>query len=390
MNTLFKTSRFPTVIFLSFSLINCGGGDSDGGGNGGSSATQITVGKKLFFDENLSSEGNQSCASCHSPAKGFADPRVSKIVPVSEGSGSGDFGNRNAPTAAYASFIPTFTQLTTQTDDNTVSNYQGGQFLDGRAADLVEQAKGPFLNPVEMKNVDKADVVTKVQSAIYANEFKEVFGDNVFDNTETAYDNIATAIAAFERSSELQPFSSKFDAVMEGTASFTASEEDGFELFKGDAKCANCHTVNDPADRSIFSDFNYFNIGTPKNPDNPVYDNDIAFIDGGLGDRADFAGTADETQQKGKFRTPTLRNIACTGPYMHNGVYATLREIITHYDLTVANHIAAPFPALFEPEVDLNIAEELKVGLGLDPDDYDDLESFLNTLSDGYPSSICN
>ncbi len=375
-------------------LIACGGGGStSNNGSGITLSTQASVGKKLFNDENLSSEANQSCASCHDPAFGFADPDVSVSAPVSEGSRSGDFGNRNAPTAAYASQIPEFTRIATQTLDGTNSSFQGGQFLDGRRSTLAEQARDPFLNPVEMNNTDAADVVSKVQAASYADEFRAVFGADAFADTATAYNNIATAIAAFESTSEMNPFTSKFDAVMAGSASFTASEQSGFELFTGDvAKCANCHTVNDPDPAgSLFTDFNYFNIGTPVNTNNPAYVDDNNFRDGGLGDSLALTDPTDQAAEQGKFRTPTLRNIELTAPYMHNGRYETLREVILHYDIVVSS--AESGFSLIEdyPEVDANIALELNFNdpnftpaLGLIEQEMIDLENFMLTLTDGY------
>ncbi len=263
----------------------------------------------------------------------------------------------------------------------TPSKYAGGLFLDGRRDTLAGQAKDPFLNPKEMHNTDKADVVSKVKLASYADEFREVFGQNAFDDTNAAYDNIAKAIAAFESTRMFSPFSSKFDAVMAGKATFTASEQRGFDLFKSDkAKCANCHTIKNPPDQSLFTDFKYFNIGTPRNPHNP----DTA-VDIGLAGNPNI-DSADAATEKGKFRTPTLRNVAITAPYMHNGAYATLQEVIQHYDISVANYIQEPaFSFNYEPEVKENIAEEMKTTLGLDTaTDYVDLENFLKTLTDGF------
>ncbi len=373
-----------SITLSSLPLTGCGGGSSTT--PEGSTVSQVSVGKKIFFDTNLSSNANQSCSTCHDPAHGFADPRVSKSAPVSEGSVSGAFGNRNAPTSAYASAITQFGLSTTPTVE-TASKYQGGQFLDGRRENLVAQAKDPFLNPVEMNNTDAADVVNKVRNATYANEFIELFGANAFDDIPTAYNNIATAIGAFESSSEMNPFSSKFDAVMASQASFTASEQRGFDLFKGTkAKCANCHTVNPAGGApSIFSDFKYYNIGTPANPDNPVYATDSTFVDQGLASNSNI-DTLDIATEKGKFRTPTLRNIELTSPYMHNGVYETLKETITHYDITVTN--ADGLNVSTEPEVTENIASELNYGLytplGLTEEEYIDLENFMKTLTDGF------
>ena len=377
------------IFFVStLLLVSCGGssGGGSGGGddNNGSGASMRSVGKKLFFDEDLSSNGNQSCASCHDPAAGFADPNVTDAAPVSEGSVPGQLGNRNAPTAAYASLIPQFVPQVTQTADLTVSNFHGGQFLDGRASTLVDQAKAPFLNPLEMNNADKATVVNKVQNASYADEFIEVFGTNAFSNVDQAYDNIAAAIAVFETSSEMNPFTSKFDAVMASNASFSASEQRGFDLFKGTvARCGNCHTLNSPdATGSLFTDFNYYNIAIPVNTDNPAYVDDNMFRDGGLGDSPVITLTAEQAAEQGKFRTPTLRNVELTVPYMHNGAFATLNDVIRHYDITATDSF------MFVPEVENDIALELNyrmdMPLGLSVQDYADLENFMLTLTDGY------
>jgi cytochrome c peroxidase len=374
------------VIISTLFIAGCGGssgGSSDDAAGTAAGSSIVALGKKIFFDEDLSSNNNQSCGSCHDPVAGFADPDATVAAPVSAGSPPATFGNRNAPTAAYASSIPIFVKVPSTTLDGTDSNFQGGQFLDGRSSTLIDQAKAPFLNPAEMNNVDEADVVDKVQNASYADDFMKVFGVDAFDNTLQAYDNIAVAIAAFETSREMNPFTSKFDAVMAAgsTINFTPSELRGFELFKDPvkAKCANCHTVDDPAVGSLFTDFNYYNIGTPKNPANPVYAVEPLFRDDGLGGRIDLT-VAEKAAEQGKFRTPSLRNVELTAPYMHNGVYATLTEVIRHYDIQIANGFVTP-------EVNANIANELDEGgpgLGLQPDDYTDLENFMLTLTDGF------
>ena len=126
-----------------------------------------SVGKKIFFDTNLSTPKGQSCASCHSPEAAFADPEGEVVSP---GALPGRFGNRNAPMATYASYIPAFDF------DETKGVYVGGQFWDGRADSLEEQAKGPFLNPLEMNMPNKTSVVARVAASDYADEFEEAFG----------------------------------------------------------------------------------------------------------------------------------------------------------------------------------------------------------------------
>jgi cytochrome c peroxidase len=358
------TSRGMLVALLLITA-GCSSGDGTPVVSG---VDSVTLGRKIFFDENLSSNANQSCASCHDPVAGFADPDVLQTAPVSAGSVVTSFGNRNAPTSAYASFSPDFRLTTTGQTSEEASKYEGGQFLDGRSVDLVEQAKAPFLNPVEMNNTDAADVVAKVQNSAYADDFITVFGAGAFDNITTAYNNIAAAIAAFEDSSEMNPFTSKFDAFQNdpGSNPLTASELRGFNLFRGSkAKCANCHVTGGQA---LFTNFKYFNIGVPSNPNNPDNTQDL-----GLG------AIVSEAAEEGKFKVPTLRNIELTAPYMHNGVYATLEDVVRHYDIQVANEFITP-------EVNRNIAPELNAGtftgLGLSTQESADLVAFMKTLTD--------
>ncbi|MES9946616.1 MAG: cytochrome c peroxidase [Candidatus Thiodiazotropha sp.] len=382
---LHKVGVAALIGCLTVSCGGGGGGSSDDSDNTNTStASMAELGKKLFFDTNLSSGSNQACSSCHDPSNGFADPRVSVTAPVSEGSVGGAFGDRNAPTAAYAAFAPAFSEVADQDQTpETDSKYQGGQFLDGRAVDLIEQAKGPFINPVEMNNASEAEVVAKVQNAEYAADFIAIFGADAFSDTTTAYHNIATAIAAFETTSEVNSFSSKFDAYLLGNYTLNASEQRGFDLFM-DAevtKCANCHTVGDTPETSLFSNFRYYNIGTPVNVNNPAYLADNSFVDDGLGASSAIA-ESDRTSERGKFKVPTLRNVELTAPYMHNGVYATLEETVLHYDIQVAN-------LFITPEVnDDNIAAEMNagtfIGLGLSDQDRADLVNFMLTLTDGY------
>jgi len=364
-----------SMILTGLILASTGCGSGDETSQASNNVNSVTLGRKIFFDENLSSNFNQSCASCHNPDSGFADNNATKISPVSAGSIVTRFGNRNAPTSAYASFSPDFGLTVSAQTSETSSKYEGGQFVDGRSESLIEQAKAPFINPVEMNNIDAADVVAKVQNSEYADDFLIVFGATAFDNINVAYNNIATAIAAFEASAEMNPFTSKFDAFQNDPVNnpLSASELRGFDLFKNPntAKCANCHVVENPTGgKALFTNFKYFNVGTPSNINNPDNSQDL-----GLG-----AAVA-ETAEEGKFKVPTLRNVELTAPYMHNGVYETLEDVVRHYDIQVANEFVMP-------EVNRNIAAELNVGtftgLGLTQQDYDDLVAFMNTLTDGY------
>jgi len=218
------------------------------------------LGKKLFFDEKLSRPPGQSCAACHAPQAGYNGIGNAKII-IYEGAVDQCYGNRNAPSAAYASFSPIFHQ-----DEN--GEYVGGQFWDGRAATLADQAKGPFLNPVEQNLADKTAVIKVVRNTSYAGLFGQIYGKDALNDVTRAYDLIADAIAAFEQSAEVNRFSSKYDAYLAGKTKLSDDEMSGLKLFEGKAKCVNCHPSRTSAAATppLFTDFKYDNIGVPKNP----------------------------------------------------------------------------------------------------------------------------
>jgi cytochrome c peroxidase len=225
------------------------------------------VGRFLFNDTRLSEPAGQSCASCHDANVAFTDP--DKRIPTSQGVNPRLFGKRNAPTAMYAAYSPVFHY------DAEEGVYEGGQFLDGRAANLQDQAEGPFLNPLEMANEGKEQVVDKVRAAPYAELFKDVYGWDVFADPEAAYQDIADAIAAFENTRTFNRFTSKYDAWQAGKAELTAQEQHGLELFEAEDKgnCAACHPsrTDDEGTPPLFTDFTYDNLGVPRNPRNPFY-----------------------------------------------------------------------------------------------------------------------
>lgn len=323
------------------------------------------LGKMLYFDANLSEPAGQACASCHAPEAGFADPDTH--LPVSEGVILGRFGGRNSPAAAYASFSPVFSY--------NGNKAVGGQFWDGRAPTLTEQAKGPFLNPVEMNNPDMASVVHKVQASAYSALFQQVYGVDAFNNIDLAYHNIADAIATYEATSELNKFSSKYDLVKAGKASFTREERHGEKLFNGKAKCSVCHAANSNMGGGnnnavdLFTDFTYHNLGLPKNTEFPMQDNPVDY---GLGA---ILGVATEN---GKFKTPHLRNIAMTPPYMHNGLLKTLKDVVHFYN-------TRDIPGLWAaPEVPANLETALVGDLGLTDAEENAIVAFMMTLTDGY------
>lgn len=327
--------------------------------------SQEQLGKNLFFDTNLSEPAGQSCSSCHDPAAGFADP--DQNLPVSEGVIPGRFGKRNSPSAAYATFNPLFTLS---------GGVQGGQFWDGRARDLAEQARGPFLNPVEMNNTSKAQVIGKIQASSYASLFAQQCGSGSTGNTtyvNAAYICMSEAIAAYEGTSEVNKFSSKFDAYMAGAVALTPLEEQGRKLFGGAGKCAHCHDDNGsrrvPA---LFTDFKYHNLGVPKNNEFPFSPTDSPDL--GLGGPG--GGSPNVNSDKGKFKTPHLRNIAKTAPYMHNGVMKTLKEVVHFYN---TRDIPGEWPA---PEYPPTVSSSFLGDLGLTDAEEDAIVAFMMTLTD--------
>jgi cytochrome c peroxidase len=300
-----------------------------------------SLGRQLFEDTALSASGTQSCASCHAQEAAFqGNSQADKGKPVAQGAFPTLFGNRNTPTAMYLASAPAFSFV----EDEGELVPTGGFFWDGRADSLALQAEGPFLNPREMAMPDQKAVVDIVREADYRSLFVDVFGGAVLNDTPKAYHAIGEAIAAFEKTPRFQPFSSKFDDVLRGAESFTAEEALGFQLFKDPEKgnCIGCHagkvTSKTPSDW-LFTDFTYDNLGVPRN--DAIADNDeaahydlglcgqpglLSRIPNSVGDKQAFLDSL-----CGAFKVPTLRNVGLTAPYMHNGVFATLRDVVEFY-----------------------------------------------------------
>ncbi len=356
------------------------------------------LGKALFFDARLSHPDGQSCASCHAPETGFTDP--DKSLPVSKGVFPDRFGNRNSPSAAYMAFSPEFHY------DPKEELYVGGQFWDGRAATLAEQAKQPFLNKVEMANPDNAMVIKDVRSADYADLFKQVYGADSLNDVEQAFDHVADAIAAFESTQLFNAFTSKFDYYLAGKAKLTRQELRGLKLYEAEDKgnCAACHPLwpdEEQGTPALFTDFTYDNLGVPRTPNNPFYSlpaefnpDGARFVDIGLAANPQVKADGRAEQEKGKVKVPTLRNIELTAPYMHNGYFADLRNVVDFYN-TRDSKPACPDPLTPEAEaikqgcwpaaeITENINKEELGNLKLTEQEVDDIVAFMRTLTDGY------
>jgi cytochrome c peroxidase len=296
-------------------------------------------------------------------------------------------GNRKPPTAAYGGDSPVLFY------DGEA--WVGGMFWDGRATGetlgdpLAEQALGPFLNDLEQNSPKAKLVVIRVAKSDYADLFEEVWGPGSLDfvkDVEGTYERIGRSIAAYEKSSEVNPFTSKYDYYLAGQAELTTEEADGLALFNDPAKgnCAACHPSEGAA--ALFTDFTYDNLGVPKNPDNPFYSmprkwnpDGGSWVDPGLG------GFLEDEAEKGKHKVPTLRNVdkrpdpGFVKAYGHNGFFKSLEEIVHFY-----NTRDKPGENWPDPEVAENVNTEELGNLELTPEEEAKIVAFLKTLSDGY------
>lgn len=289
---------------------------------------KVQLGRALFFDTILSRDHHQSCATCHDPERGFSESRDSGVDrAASLGDDLESLGDRNTPGLAYASLVPGFHY------DEKEAVYRGGLFLDGRASDLRAQAREPILNPKEMAMPDEAAVVARIEAdEYYRTGFGQVYGEGLFDDVEQAYAAITDAIAAFEKTDFFAPFDSRYDRYLRGEYELTALEDLGMSIFFSttNSNCASCHQLKVMDDEGEpFTNFEYHNIGTPANHALRARNGfGPGYRDPGLGGQLD----PPDDRQLGKFRVPGLRNVAVTGPYMHNGVFRELRTVIEFYD----------------------------------------------------------
>jgi cytochrome c peroxidase len=312
-----KNSKLFIVIFLAFSSLSLSANES---------LSKEALGQILFFDKNLSNNRTQSCATCHNPNNGFVDNRengVSKMA--SMGDNNKSIGDREAPTASYARFSPAFHF------DEKKQKYIGGQFWDGRAATLEDQAGGPPLNPDEMGMASKKEVISRIkENELYVSSFKNLYGNDILENEEKAYVALTQVIALFERTDEFSPFDSKYDRYLKGEYDLTALEDLGKSLFfsNNNNSCSSCHVLKgEDKEGETFTNYEFHNIGVPANQ--TLRDiNGVKNIDKGL---LNNPAVHDE-KEKGKYKVPTLRNVAVTAPYMHNGVFADLKTVVEFYD----------------------------------------------------------
>lgn len=375
------TKILPAALSLSLSLLLA----LPAGGQEAAPYPSLEAwGEALFFDTNLSANRTQSCATCHDPARAFTDPRETEAgLAVSLGDDGHSLGDRNAPTAAYAKFSPAFTRT-------PEGKWKGGQFHDGRAATLADQAAGPPLNPIEMGMPDAAAVAARLaEDPRHAATLRALGGAGAASDPDLAFAAVARAIAAFEQTETFAPFDSKYDRYLRGEARLSDEEELGRLLFFSQqfTNCHLCHQLNPGplTEKETFSNYEYHNIGVPPNPAARALNGlGAGHVDHGLLENP----AIDDPAQDGRFKVPTLRNVAVTGPYMHNGVFADLRTVILFYNKYNSRKASAginpetgqPYDA---PEVPGTLSlEELEHGPALDDARIDAIVAFLNTLTD--------
>jgi cytochrome c peroxidase len=287
----------------------------------------VALGRTLFFDPQLSRDGSVSCATCHLPQRAFTDGKA-----IAEGV-DGKAGFRNAPSLANLAWITT------------------GFFWDGRASSLEQQALEPIENPHEMDS-EWDTVLNRLRaSPAYLEQFQKAFG--IRQASEITKYEVAKALAQYERS--LVSADSRYDRVVMGKAQFTKLEQRGRDIFFDsaenlpDGECGHCHTP------PLFTDQSFVNNGSQPSHDL------LAIPDRGRG------GVTGVKYENGRFRVPSLRNVALTAPYMHDGSMASLEEVIDHY-----NRGGHPGP---------NVDPKIRP-LGLSEKDKAALLAFLRTLTD--------
>ncbi len=398
------------------------------------------LGKAIFFDNALSINQNQACAACHAPDVGWTGPDglINAEGAVYEGSIPGRFGNRKPPSSAYATQSPVF-----HNQRRGKAAFVGGNFWNGRATGeklgnpAADQAQGPFFNTVEQALPDSACVVYRVCTASYPISLQAVWGEESCaitwppdvdavcstegasvtlsqgdqETADSSYDEIALSIAAYEGSSEVNLFSSKYDLYLAGLAELTPQEQQGLRLFRGKGKCSKCHSLKrgPNGEPPLFTDFTFDNLGVPRNPDNPWYDMPPEFnplgdnrIDLGLGGflamRTEYQQFAPESY--GKQKVPTLRNVdlrpdpGFIKAYGHNGYFKSLKSIVHFYNTrdvkpVCPNPFTGEAEALAldcwpEPEVPANVNDKELGNLHLSDAQENAIVAFMKTLSDGF------
>jgi cytochrome c peroxidase len=349
----------------------------------GNRSPLASVGRAIFFDSTLSASGRMSCASCHSPAHAYGPPN-GRAVQLG-GAALATPGLRAVPSLRYTlARTPIWShprptnplEAAIETDNGPA----GGFAWDGRFNTLHDQAAFPLLAATEMAS-SKARVVARIAHGAYAADFRRAFGGRALENVDTAFADALKAVERFELEDQsFHPYSSKYDRWLDGTATLTAEERRGLDLFNDGSRgnCASCHYSARGADGShpLFTDYQFEVIGVPRNAEIPA-NRDGRFYDLGL------CGPVRVDQPKqsycGMFKTPTLRNVATREVFFHNGRYHTLRDALRFYierDTTFDD-----LPDSLRGNVDRKTAPFGRKPVWSERD-IDDVIAFLKTLTD--------
>jgi cytochrome c peroxidase len=354
-------------------------------------ADKVAVGEKLFDEVRLSAGGNLACVSCHEPSRGHADP-AGVFLPLG-GPRLDQQGLRSTPSVNYLNDNGSFRF-------DRQGRAVGGFTWDGRAADRAAQALGPLLAANEMANSNTTEVVTRVRALPYLGELLAAYALPTNASDSQVLQALQQALADYQQGdTDYQPFTSKFDAVLEGRATLTTQEERGRNLFSSPQRgnCASCHSITPlpGATKPLFTNFEFHALGVPRNTSAATADPN--FFDMGLCGpvRTDLANRTDLC---GLFKVPTLRNVALTAPYFHNGAVATLEVAVSFYATRdtdpgrwypTQGSVVLKFndlPAAYRGNVNQQAPFGQAAGQAprLSPQEVQDVVAFLRTLSDGF------
>jgi cytochrome c peroxidase len=352
------------------------------------------LGKALFFDATRSDPPGTSCASCHDPRRAFSGNNGSHTG-VAAGSRAGHFARRNTPSVLYMKYVPAF-HFALEDDDDAAESPFGGVGWSGRADSVAEFSRLPLFDADEMNGGSEAELAVKVRKAPYAADLAREF-PGALDHPGTAVGAIGDALQAYLTSDAMAPFSSRFDDYLRGRVQLTPLEMRGMKTFRDPDKgaCHFCHVVYDSWNRpagSLFTNYGYDALSVPRN--RAIAANaDPARHDLGVCERKQTRVPSSDAQWCLRFRTPSLRNVAVRERFMHNGVFAKLRDAVAFYATRSTNPErwyppGAKFddaPARYRHnvnEVSLPYNRPEGATPALDDGDVDAIVAFLETLTD--------
>jgi cytochrome c peroxidase len=337
------------------------------------------IGALVFADPSLSASGTVACATCHDPHSAFGPPNDK---PVQLG------GVRAAPSLRYLNIVQRFDEHHVDGDDGSRDAGPAGGFTwDGRMQTTHDQARSPLFSPLEMANRSPAELTEKLKHAAYADRLRATFGATILDTPEAALKAITLALEVYQQDPAIfYPYTSRFDDVLRGTAKLSPEEERGRRLFEDPAKgnCASCHPDTISSGLPAFTDFGYNALGAPRNPEIPA-NHDPSYVDLGLCGpyRTDLSTHAGYC---GRFRTPSLRNVATRHRFFHNGVFTSLQQVVEFYATRDTN--PHRWYGQGEPFNDLpakyrgNVEHGAPFDAHLTPSQVHALIAFLSTLTD--------